>query len=101
MITALIILFILNILDITSTYHALSNGGIEANPIALWTMQWGSLGFIGFKLLGFVVTVIFVVLLSNIKSDIVNFKRASIIALTLFNLFMLYVVLNNYQIIGV
>ncbi len=90
------ILFILNVLDVISTLLALSNGGVEVNPIALWTMQYGNLGFILFKLLGFLLVVGLALLLSNIKSDVVNFRRALIIGINVFNVFMLYVVVNNF-----
>jgi hypothetical protein len=76
----------------------LKNGGVEVNPIALWTMQYGNLGWILFKLLGFLLMVGLTLLLSNIKSGIVNFKRATIIATNVFNAFMLYVVINNFYI---
>ena len=96
MIITLSILFILNVLDVISTLLALSNGGVEVNPIALWTMQYGNLGFILFKLLGFLLVVGLTLLLSNIKSDVVNFRRALIIGINVFNVFMLYVVVNNF-----
>ena len=48
MIITLSILFILNVLDVVSTIHVANNGGVELNPIALWTMQYGNLGFILF-----------------------------------------------------
>ena len=92
----IILLFVMNTLDVVSTLLALSNGGVEVNPIALWTMQYGNLGFILFKLLGFLLVVGLTLLLSNIKSDVVNFRRALIIGINVFNVFMLYVVVNNF-----
>ena len=49
--TTIILLFVMNILDV-SNFNLLvrNNGGVELNPIALWTMQYGNLGFILFKL---------------------------------------------------
>ena len=67
MIITLSILFILNVFDVISTIHVSNNGGVELNPIALWTMQYGNLGFILFKLLGFLLVVGLTLLLSNIK----------------------------------
>ena len=90
------ILFILNVLDVISTIIAGNNGGVEVNPIALWTMQYGNLGFILFKLLGFLLVVGLTLLLSNIKSEVVNFKRALIIGINVFNVFMLYVVVHHF-----
>ncbi len=96
--TTIILLFVMNILDVISTILALNNGGVEVNPIALWTMQYGNLCWILFKLLGFLLMVGLTLLLSNIKSDVVDFKRATIIATNVFNAFMLYVVINNFYI---
>ncbi len=99
MIITLSILFILNVLDVVSTIHVANNGGVELNPIALWTMQYGNLGFILFKLLGFLLVVGLTLLLSNIKSEVVNFRRALIIGINVFNVFMLYVVVNHFYIV--
>ena len=99
MIIALSILFILNVLDVISTIIAGNNGAVELNPIALWTMQYGNLGFILFKLLGFLLVVGLTLLLTNIKSDKVNFRRALIIGINVFNVFMLYVVVNHFYIV--
>ncbi len=96
MIITLSILFILNVLDVISTIIAGNNGGVEVNPIALWTMQYGYLGFILFKLLGFLLVVGLTLLLSKIKSDKVNFKRALLIGINVFNAFMLYVVVHHF-----
>lgn len=99
MIITLSILFILNILDVISTIIAGNNGGVEVNPIALWTMQYGNLGFILFKLLGFLLVVGLTLLLIRIESDKVNFRRALIIGINVFNVFLLYVVVNNFYIV--
>ena len=58
-------------------------------------MQYGNLGFILFKLLGFLLVVGLMLLLVKIKGNVVNFKRALIIGINVFNVFMLYVVINN------
>ena len=97
--TTIILLFVMNILDVISTYLVGLNGGVELNPIALWTMQYGNLGFILFKLLGFLLVVGLTLLVSNIMSDVVNFKRALIIGINVFNVFMLYVVVNHFYIV--
>ena len=97
--TTIILLFVMNILDVISTIHVANNGGVELNPIALWTMQYGNLGFILFKLLGFLLVVGLTFLLVKIKSEVVNFKRATIIATNVFNVFMLYVVVNHFYIV--
>lgn len=98
MIASIIIYVIINILDIISTILVGNNGGVEINPIALRTTQWGYMGFILLKLLGVCIFSLLAIYLSTIKSDTVNFKRAFIIAINIFNLFMLYVVINNFYI---
>ena len=99
--TTIILLFVMNILDVISTIHVSNNGGVELNPIALWTMQYGNLGFILFKLIGFLLVVGLTLLVSKIKSDKVNFKRALIIGINVFNVFMLYVVVHHFYIVFV
>lgn len=95
---SIIIYVIINILDIISTILVGNIGGVELNPIALWTMQWGYVGFIVIKLLGVSIFSLLAIYLSTIESNIVNLKRATIIATNLFNAFMLYVVINNFYI---
>lgn len=98
MITSIIIYVIINILDIISTILVGNNGGVELNPIALWTMQYGNLGFILFKLLGVSIFSLLAICLSTIESNTVNFKRATIIATNVFNAIMLYIFINNFYI---
>lgn len=62
-------------------------------------MQYGNLGWILFKLLGFLLIVGLTLLLIKIKIDVVNFKRATIIGINVFNVFMLYVVVNHFYIV--
>lgn len=49
MIKSILFFIGVNTLDVITTIYALSKGGIEGNPIALWAMQYGMLFAIGYK----------------------------------------------------
>lgn len=95
--TTIILLFALNILDVISTYLSGLNGGVEINPLVNMILNTG--GYWLFSIVKVVViSIVSVILikLSKIPHEIINFKRAVIIATNVFNVFLLYVVVHHF-----
>jgi hypothetical protein len=99
MVVTLIILYLVNVLDVVSTYLSGLNGGVEINPLVNMILNTGGYWlFSTVKVLSMVIITIFLLYVSKIPHKTINFKRATIIATSVFNAFMLYVVINNFYI---
>ena len=99
MIITIVILFILNVLDVVSTYLVELNGGEEINPLVNMILNTGGYWLFSIvKVLSMVIITIFLLYVSKIPHETINFKRAVIIATNVFNAIMLYVVINNFYI---
>lgn len=98
--TTIILLFAMNILDVISTYFAVESGrGYESTYLVVLMLKNGGYSlFLIVKV--FIISIVSVILikLSKIPHEIIDFKRAVIIATNVFNIFMLYVVINNFYI---
>ncbi len=93
----IILLFVMNALDVITTYIAGLYGGVEINSLVNMILDAG--GYWLFTIVKVVViSIVSVILikLSKIQHKIINFKRAVIIATNAFNVFLLYVVVHNF-----
>lgn len=98
--TTIILLFAINILDVISTYFAVESGrGYESNySVDLMLKNGGYLLFLIVKVVVISIVSIALIKLSKIPHEIIDFKRATIIATNVSNAVMLYVVINNFYI---
>lgn len=98
--TTIILLFAMNILDVISTYFGVESGrGYESTYLVdLMLKNGGYLLFLIVKIVVISIASVILIKLSKIPHEIINFKRATIIATNVFNAIMLYIVINNFYI---
>lgn len=98
--TTIILLFAMNILDVISTYFGVEIGrGYESTYLVdLMLKNGGYLWFLIVKVVVISIVSVILIKLSKVSHKIINFKRATIIATSVFNAIMLYVVINNFYI---
>lgn len=98
--TTIILLFAMNILDVISTYFAVESGrGYESTYLVDLMLKNGGYSlFLIVKVVVISIVSVILIKLSKIPHEIINFKRAVIIATNVFNAIMLYVVINNFYI---
>ena len=98
--TTIILLFAINILDVVSTYLAVESGrGYESTYLVdLMIKNGGYSLFLIVKVVVISIVSVILIKVSKIPHETINFERAVIIATNVFNVFMLYVVINNFYI---
>lgn len=98
--TTIILLFAMNILDVISTYFAVESGrGYESTYLVVLMLKNGGYWlFLIVKVVIISIVSVILIKVSNITHEIINFKRATMIATNVFNAIMLYVVINNFYI---
>ena len=98
--TTIILLFIMNILDVISTYFAVESGRAYESTylVDLMIKNGGYSLFLIVKVVVISIVSVILIKLSKIPHETINFKRAIIISTNVFTAFMLYVVINNFYI---
>ena len=98
--TTIILLFVMNILDVISTYFAVKSGrGYESTYLVdLMIKNGGYSLFLIVKVVVISIVSVILIKVSKIPHETINFERAVIISTNVFNAFMLYVVINNLYI---
>ena len=90
----------MNILDVISTYFAVESGrGYESTFLVNLILKNGGYWlFLTVKVVVISIVSVMLIGLSKIPHEIIDFKRATIIATNVFNAIMLCVVINNFYI---
>ena len=98
--TTIILLFVMNILDVISTYFGVESGrGYESTHLVdLMIKNGGYLLFLIVKVIVISIVSVLLIKVSKIPHETINFKRAVIIGTNVFNVIMLYIVINNFYI---
>lgn len=98
--TTIILLFAMNILDVISTYFGVESGrGYESTYLVDLMLKNGGYSlFLMVKVVVISIVSVVLIKLSKMPHEIIDFKRAVIIATNVFNAIMLYVVINNFYI---
>ena len=98
--TTIILLFVMNILDVISTYFGIEIGrGYESTHLVDLMLKNGGYSlFLIIKVVVISIASIILIKVAKIQHKTINFKRAVIISTNVFNAFMLYVVINNFYI---
>lgn len=98
--TTIILFFAMNILDVISTYFAVESGrGYESTYLVDLMLKNGGYSlFLIVKVIVISIVSVILIKLSKILHEIIDFKRATIIATNVFNAIMLYVFINNFYI---
>ena len=93
----IILLYLLSIFDIITTFTGIKiGGGVEGNLIVRKILEIG--GYLLFLIVKVVViSIVSIVLIkvAKIPHEIINFKRAVIISTNVFNLIILSIIVNN------
>ena len=95
--TTIILLFIVNILDVISTYFGVKSGrGYESTYLVdLMIKNGGYWLFLMVKIIVISIVSIVLIKVAKIPHEIINFKRAVIISTNVFNLIILSIIVNN------
>ena len=98
--TTIILLFAMNILDVISTYFAVGSGRAYESTylVDLMLKNGGYSLFLIVKVVVISIISIILIKVSKIPHETINFERAVIISTNVFNVFMLYIVINNFYI---